>query len=80
MVLDCPLPRRRDGKLNLVHVVAGFDTDGRLHVKRVSRLGSHLLNAIADANAIAIVPDGDGLDVGENVTAMIIDTERLNGV
>jgi len=80
MILDCPLPRRRDGKLNLVHVTARWEDDGRLHVKSVSRLGSHLLNAIADANAIALVPDGDGLDTGQEVAAMIIDTERLNGV
>jgi molybdopterin molybdotransferase len=79
MILDCPLPRNRDGKLNLVHVSAQFESDGRLHVKSVSRLGSHLLHAIADANAIAMVPDGDNLEIGEEVAAMIIDTERLNG-
>jgi molybdopterin biosynthesis enzyme len=80
MILDCPLPRRRDGKLNLVHVRAGIASDGRFHVKSVSRLGSHLLHAIADANAIAMVPDGDGLDAGQEVVAMIIDTEQLNDV
>jgi molybdenum cofactor synthesis domain-containing protein len=80
MILDCALPRRRDGKLNLVYVNAAFDDDGRLHVKSVSRLGSHLLHAITDANAIAMVPDGDGLDVGDEVMAMILDPERLNGV
>jgi molybdenum cofactor synthesis domain-containing protein len=80
MILDCPLPRRRDGKLNLVHVTARWEGDGRLHVKSASRLGSHLLNAIANANAIAVVPDGDGLETGQEVAAMIIDTERLNGV
>jgi molybdenum cofactor synthesis domain-containing protein len=79
MILDCPLPRRRDGKLNLVHVSVGFANDGRLHVKSVSRLGSHLLHSVAAANAIAMVPDGDGLDTGQEVMAMIIDTERLNG-
>ncbi|HUZ40571.1 MAG TPA: gephyrin-like molybdotransferase Glp [Acidimicrobiales bacterium] len=79
-VLNCPLPRRRDGKLNLVHVNVGFENDGRLHVKSVSRLGSHLLHAIADANAIAMVPDGDGLSTGQEVAAMIIDTERLNAL
>jgi molybdopterin molybdotransferase len=78
MILNCPLPRRRDGKLNLVHVNAGFESDGRLHVKSVSRLGSHLLHSIAGANAIAMVPDGDGLSAGQEVQGMIIDTERLN--
>lgn len=79
MILDVPLARRRDGKLNLVHVNAGFHSDGRLHVKSASRLGSHLLHAIAHANAIAIVPDGDGLSAGQEVSAMIIDTDGLNG-
>ena len=80
MVLDCPLPRRRDGKLNLVHVNARFDRDGRLHVKSTCRLGSHLLSAIADANAIALVADGDGLVPGQDVDAMIIDFNTLNAV
>ncbi|HEY5104998.1 MAG TPA: gephyrin-like molybdotransferase Glp [Acidimicrobiales bacterium] len=79
MILDSPLPRRRDGKLHLVHVVARSHHDGRLHVKSVARQGSHLLNAIAAANAIAIVPDGEGLDTGEEVDVMIIDANQLNG-
>jgi molybdenum cofactor synthesis domain-containing protein len=79
MILDCPLPRRRDGKLNLVHVTSRLDDDGRFHVTKVARLGSHLLNAIAGANAIAMVPDGDGLDEGQEVMAMILNTEDLNG-
>ncbi len=78
-ILDCPLPRRRDGKLNLVHVRVRFESDGRLHVKSVSRLGSHLLHAIADANALAMVPDGEGLEPGEEVAAMIMDADQLNG-
>lgn len=73
MVLDCPLPRRRDGKVHLVHVIAGFHEDGRLHAQRVARQGSHLLSAIAGANAIAVVPDGDGFDVGQIVPAMLLD-------
>jgi molybdenum cofactor synthesis domain-containing protein len=79
MVLDCPMPRRRDGKLHLVHVVARVHDDGRVHVENVARQASHLLSAITVANAIAMVPDGDGLDVGEMVSAMIIDASQLNG-
>ncbi|HVB50359.1 MAG TPA: gephyrin-like molybdotransferase Glp [Acidimicrobiales bacterium] len=79
MILDCPLPRRRDGKLHLVHVTARSHHDGRLHVKSVARQASHLLNAIADANAIALIPDGDGLDTGQEVEAMVIDNNQLNG-
>jgi len=79
MVLDCPMPRRRDGKLHLVYVVARVHDDGRIHVENVARQASHLLSAITGANAIAMVPDGDGLDVGEMVAAMILDATQLNG-
>jgi molybdenum cofactor synthesis domain-containing protein len=79
MVLDCALPRRRDGKLNLVHVTTRLADDGRFHVTGVARLGSHLLNAVAGANAIAMVPDGDGLDEGQEVMAMVLNDEDLNG-
>lgn len=79
MILDCALPRRRDGKLNLVHVTSRLDDDGRFHVTNVARLGSHLLNAIAGSNAIAMVPDGDGLDEGQEVMAMLLNNENLNG-
>jgi len=80
MVLDCPLPRRRDGKLHLVHVMAKVHDDGRIHVEHVARQASHLLSAIAQSNALAMVPDGDGLDVGAMVPAMILDATHLNGV
>ncbi len=79
MILDCALPRRRDGKLNLVHVTCQLQDDGRFHVTEIARLGSHLLNAIAGANAIAMVPDGDGLIEGLQVTALIHNPDRLNG-
>ncbi len=79
MILDCALPRRRDGKLNLVHVTARIAGDGRFHITDVARLGSHLLNAIAGANAIAMVPDGEGLGVGQEVMAMLLNDENLNG-
>jgi molybdenum cofactor synthesis domain-containing protein len=77
-VLDCPLPRQRDQKLYLVHVVAHFLGDGRLHVASSARHGSHLLSAVADANALAMVPDGDGLDVGDVVRVMVLNDELLD--
>lgn len=79
MILDCPLPRSRDGKLNLVHVTCRLDSDGRFHVTDTARLGSHLLSAIAGSNAIAMVPDGDGLAQGEEVMAMLLHVENVNG-
>ncbi|HVB70899.1 MAG TPA: gephyrin-like molybdotransferase Glp [Acidimicrobiales bacterium] len=72
-VLDCALPRHRDGKLHLVHVGGVFHDDGRLHIERAAREGSHLLSAIAGANAIALVPDGEGLAPGDEVRTILLD-------
>jgi molybdenum cofactor synthesis domain-containing protein len=76
-VLDEPLGRERDGKLRLVHMTARLDGSAVLRVGRVARHGSHLLNAIAGSNAIALVPDGDGLGAGDVVSVMILDTAEL---
>ena len=59
-VLDCAMPRSRDGKLHVVHARARFHADGRVHVEDTVRPGSHLVSAIAGANVLVFVPDGDG--------------------
>jgi molybdenum cofactor synthesis domain-containing protein len=77
MVLDTALPRDNDGKLHLIHVVARLHDDGMVHVERAIRHGSHLLSAIADANALALVPEGADLSSGDVVRAMILDADQL---
>jgi molybdopterin biosynthesis enzyme len=47
--------------------------DGKLHIENASRHGSHLLSAVADANALAMVPDGDGLAIGEIAQAIVLE-------
>jgi molybdopterin molybdotransferase len=69
-VADEPLRRRSDGKLHLVRVVATADDDGRLHVRASGGQGSHLLRAMALANALALLPDGEGVDAGQPVQVM----------
>ncbi len=76
MVLDCPLPRSKDRKVHLVHAVCQIHDDGRFHVESVARTASHLLHAIARSNALAIVPDGDGLGAGDEVFAMILEADQ----
>ena len=76
-VLDIALERERDGKLHLVHVVARVHDDGRIHVERAIRHGSHLLSALVDANAIAMVPDGAQLEPGDFARLMILDADQL---
>jgi molybdopterin molybdotransferase len=75
MVLDCDMPRKRDAKLHLVHVVFRTSDDGRHHVVSASRQGSHLLSAVADANAIAMIPDGEGLHPGDIARVIILNSE-----
>jgi molybdenum cofactor synthesis domain-containing protein len=78
MVLDCPLPRKRDGRLHLAHVVARVHDDGRVHVESVARQASHLLHAVARANALVFVPDGEGADTGDVVRGMVLDADQLS--
>jgi molybdenum cofactor synthesis domain-containing protein len=75
MVLDCPMARKPDGKLHLVHVTSRFHDDGRMHIEGASRQGSHLLSAVAGPNALAMIPDGDGFAPGDVARAMILDHE-----
>lgn len=78
MVLDCPLPRERDGRLHLVHVVARVHADGVVHVESATRHASHLLHAVARANALVFVPDGEGADAGDVVQGMVLDGDQLS--
>jgi molybdenum cofactor synthesis domain-containing protein len=71
-VLDCPIPRRRDGTIHFVHAFAEFRLDGHLHVVAAAPRGSHSLRAAANANILTVVEDGDGLVAGETVRAMIL--------
>lgn len=71
-VADEPLRRHPDGKLHLVRVVATTDDEGRLHVRSSGGQGSHLLRAMALANALALLPDGDGVEAGATVKVLLL--------
>lgn len=68
---DCDLPRTPDGKLHVVHVETRVHDDGRLHIERAAREGSHLLSALAGTNALALVPDGVGPTAGGEVDVLV---------
>ena len=57
--------RRPDGKLHLVRVVAAMGADGRIIVRSAGEQGSHQLAALAAANALALVPNGDRCQHGK---------------
>jgi molybdopterin molybdotransferase len=69
-IADEALSRRPDGKVHLMRVIAGFEDDGRCHVRPARAQGSHQLAATALSNAIAVVPDGEGIPEGAEVAVV----------
>ena len=66
------LPRRADGKTHFMRVLAA-PTDGGVEVRSAGGQGSHMLWAMAKANALAVVPDGDGVRAGGPVDVLLLD-------
>jgi len=71
-VADAPLGRQPDGKIHLARVVAVHGDDGRVHVRSAGGQGSHQLAAMAAANALAVLPDGDGVPGGGEVDVLVV--------
>jgi molybdopterin molybdotransferase len=72
-VADEDLRRRPDDKVHFARVVATYDdADGRWHVRSAGGQGSHQLLAMATANALAILEDGDGVLEGGPVSVMVL--------
>jgi molybdopterin molybdotransferase len=71
-VADGDLGRRSDAKTHFARVVAHFEADGRVHVRSSGGQGSHQLGAMAAANALAILPDGDGVSTGGDVDVLLL--------
>ena len=71
-IVDAPMKRKQDGKIHFMRVFGAFGDDGRLHVRDTGPQGSHQLAATAQANGLAMVPDGKGLSVGAEVDVMLL--------
>lgn len=65
------LGRRRDGRTAYLRVVCRW-VDGGLVADPVGQQGSHHLAATAAANALAVLPDGDGVAAGGPVTVVLL--------
>ena len=76
-VTDVDLTRDADEKVHLLRVVAGVDGTGRLHVRPSGGQDSHQLRSLAEANALAILPDGPGARAGDEIGVLLLDGERL---
>jgi molybdopterin molybdotransferase len=64
--------RKVDGKIFFARVVAAQSADGSWEVRSAGGQGSHQLAAMASANALAIVPDSDGVAPGGLVPTMLL--------
>jgi molybdenum cofactor synthesis domain-containing protein len=71
-IADGGLARRPDGKLHLARVVVEYGDDGRYHARSSGGQASNLLRAMALANALALLPDGDGVAAGEIVDVLLL--------
>jgi molybdopterin molybdotransferase len=72
-VVDEPLRRRPDERVDHIRVRARFGADGRCHIAPTGGQGSHQLRAMALADALAIVAEGDGVAAGDEVEVMLLD-------
>lgn len=72
---DDDIAHRGDGTLRLVRVVASTDASGSVHVRLSGGQGSHMLRAMADANALALV--NEEVEAGACVEVLLLDADRL---
>jgi molybdopterin molybdotransferase len=66
------LARRPDGKVHFARVITDVDGEGRLVVRSAGGQASHLLHAMALADALAVLPDGDGVPAGGVVEVLVL--------
>ena len=69
--MAAPLRRRPDGKTHFARVRVGY-ADGEFLARSAGGQGSHQLSAMAAADALAVLPDGDGLDEGDPVSLLVL--------
>jgi molybdenum cofactor synthesis domain-containing protein len=73
-----PLSRRPDGKTHFARVVVSV-VDGRLVARSAGGQGSHQLAAMGAANALAVLPDGDGVAADESVEVIVTGELQIAG-
>jgi molybdopterin molybdotransferase len=76
-VAAADLRRRPDGKTHFVRARVSLDADGAWSVRPMVGQDSHQLRAMADANGLAVLPDGEGVTAGGRVEVLLIDPEQL---
>jgi molybdopterin molybdotransferase len=78
-VAEVDLPRSRDGKLHLVRVTVRTGIDGVLSVRLAGGQDSHMLRVMAQSNALALLPDGEGVRAGDRVQILLLNADEVPG-
>jgi molybdenum cofactor synthesis domain-containing protein len=76
-ITEVDLPRPRDGKLHLVRVTARTGIDGVLGVRMAGGQDSHMLRVMAQSNALALLPDGEGVRAGQRIEVLLLDADGV---
>lgn len=71
-IADEALPRTPDGKTHFSRVAVNRDDDGQWRVRLSGGQGSHQLMAMATANGLAVLPDGNGIEQGGEVEVLYL--------
>jgi molybdopterin molybdotransferase len=59
--------------LHLLRTVARYGDQGRLEVRSAGGQFSHQLAAMAAANSLALVPDGEGINEGGELDVLLLE-------
>jgi molybdopterin molybdotransferase len=72
-VVDEPLKRRQDGKVHYARVAVHYDLESATYrVRSAGAQGSHHMAAMAAADALAELPDGPTVEVGDTVRVRLL--------
>lgn len=72
-IADEPLRRRPDGKTHFARAVCRWDAgSGAYRIRSSGAQGSHHMAAMAAANALAVLPDGDTVEAGATVRVRLL--------
>ena len=74
---DVDLRRKPDGKLHFLRARLTLEDQTTWRVGPTSGQESHQLHAMSEANSLILLPDGDGVKAGEQISVLLIDPDRL---
>ena len=76
--VDGDIRRRPDGKTHYIRSVLTIGDDGLFRARPLDGQESHQLSVMAEANALTVVADGDGVLAGDTVPVLVVAPDRLH--